>query len=269
MRKLIGFAGCFLVVFLLGILVGIAIDVKQRTNIVRMAVQYDSHEVFVAPFVGDTVEWFQVLKDGTFAQVDADFGSDPSMSPCDPTFNDKPNCHIRKPNNYSDRYYYTCKAPYTCIDPGGGPQSGTRMSYMSADGPQFWSVVSYDLKGVFNLPQESVVVPHVGAPGISPKSIAGSPAHVRVSCPGGTLTVSGPDPTTNPYNPNGQIIWITNLSQLTITDNSGLCSGDTSNLAQTGCNINGATGNYTYIVSSTDTTCTTGSPSTQNVAVKP
>jgi hypothetical protein len=269
MLKSIGFAcGCAFV-FLLGILAGIAIDAKQRTNIVRMAVQLDSHEVFVAPFVGDTVVWFQVLKDGTFAQVEPDFGNDAAMSPCDTTFNDWPNCHIKKPKHSSDRYYYTCKPPYPCIDPGGGPQSGTRMSYMTVDeGPQFSKVVSYDFRGIFNLPQESFAVPGAGPGGASPKVIAGSPAHVRVSCPGGTFTVAGPDPATKPYKPNGQIVWITNLSQLTITDNSNLCTNP-GNLAQTGCNITGTTGNYTYTASSTDSTCTSGSPSTQNVTVQP
>ncbi len=263
MRKLIGFGGCCLVVFLLGILVGIAIDVKQRTNIVRMAVQYDSGEVFVAPFVGDTVEWFQVLKNGSFAQVEADFGNDPSMSPCDPTFNDKPNCHIRKPDHYSDRYYYTCKAPYPCIDPGGGPQSGTRMSFMSADGPQFWSVVSYDFKGVFNLPQKSVAVTAVGEGGASPNLTAGKVIHMRVSCPGNQLTVYGPDGTTNPVNamPNDQIVWITALNTLIITDNSSLCSGDIRDLAHSGCTINAtAKASHTYIASSSDGKCSSVTP---------
>jgi hypothetical protein len=274
MRKLIGFAaGCCLVAFLLGIIVGVAIDVKQRKNTVRMAVQYDTTEVYVAPFVGDTVEWFKVGQDGTFTQVEADFGNEAWMSPCDPKTSDQFHCRIRKPDHDSDRYFYSCKQPYSCIDPGGGPQSSTGLDYMSADGPQFWPVFFFDLKGVFNLQQNPVAVPVAAEGGISPKGIARTIIHMRVGCPGNTLTVYGPDgKATNSIDatPNDQIVWITALNPLTITDNNHLCSNNSSGLAKTGCIIDAnAKESHTYTASSADTNCSSSANSSTQTVVLP
>jgi hypothetical protein len=273
MRKLITPAtGCCLVAFLIGIIVGIAIDVKERKNTVRMAIQYDSAEVYVAPFVGDTVKWFQVMKDGTFTPVKADFGGgdDPSMSPCDPAYEwDKPNCHIREPGNYRDRYRYHC-APYPCIDPGGGPQSSTGLDYMSVKGPRFWSVLFFDFKSLFHLQQQSPVAPAGGA---KPKAIVGSPIHMQVGCPSSTKKLTVYDQNGNETNsinamPNNQIVWDTALNPLTIADNSSLCSGNINDLANTGCIINAdAKGSHTYIASSTDAKCSNGNRSTQTVVL--
>ena len=275
MRKLNSFVAVssLAVAFLLGIIAGVAIDVKERKNTVRMAVQYDSSEVYVAPFVGDTVQWFKVAADGSFKQVETDFGGggDPSMSPCDPMTSDKFHCHIRKPDSLRDRYRYHCKL-YTCIDPGGGPQSTTGGDFMEAE-HQFWQILILDIEGLLHLQQTSFAVPGPGGPGtggITPKAIVGPPISMQVGCPGNKFTVYGPDGTTNPINamPNNQIIWATTANPLIITDTNSLCSGDTSDLANTGCIINAtAKGKYTYTASSTDAKCSSGNSSTQTVVL--
>jgi hypothetical protein len=227
------------------------------------------------------VQWFKVAANGSFKQVETDFGGggDPSMSPCDPAYNwDKPNCHIRKPDNLRDRYRYHCKL-YPCIDPGGGPQSTTGGDFMEAE-HQFWQILILDIEGLLHLRQTSFAVPGAGGPGlggISPKAIVGTPIHIQVSCPVSTKKVTvydsdGNEIVTNSINvtPPNLIVWDTQLN-LTIkdtSDTSNLCSGDTSDLAHTGCNIDqNAKGNHTYTATATDDKCSNGNSSTQTVVL--
>jgi hypothetical protein len=233
----------------LGILIGISIDVAIRPNHIQFWVN-PVQKLSVRLQPGDKVEWLK--QDGTPMGISF-WGGSPCVgartNPC--TVGNIPD---------TATYLYTCKitqngTSFVCLDPQGGPRSGTT----GRSGPDF-AVRLLDLidRSVALISQLFGHSLRPGAPGPMPPpervktSAVSLPTQAEVYCDSGVTHVIVPNG--SPDDPivasvNQQILWGTSGEGLTITPGASTCSQfSTPAKDQAQCTVGQSPSSYTATV---------------------